>query len=168
MVLVMKTTDRPAIDTVVVIDASFMIGICARERDKHDQARTLLEEYQDSHCRLYAPGVMLTECCFVLCKKKRDGEIGAADHTLAVESLIMSMKGVSPTPCNESDLIRRADFFAEPYGCNFVNDSMYLALAEYLSLSGPTDLLTFDKKMHDRATNLAPAIRSRLLIAQQD
>ena len=95
---------------LVVIDADVLIGICAKEPDKHPIATAELATYAASGSKVYAPGVIVSEALFVLCKKLQKGDLNQADHDAAVRSLCVIMNVVSPPPNGDAALIAgRAD-----------------------------------------------------------
>jgi hypothetical protein len=82
----------------VTLDASFLIGYCAKEPTKFARAQTELTRYSNDGWAFFAPGVILAESLFVLCKKLQDGSLTPVEHTQAVQSLEMILKAVKPPP----------------------------------------------------------------------
>ena len=60
----------------VVIDANILISICSQE-PTHATAESALADYTPKNWAFYAPGAILTEVLFVLCKKRQSGLIDA-------------------------------------------------------------------------------------------
>lgn len=58
------TTKPPA----VVPDANVLIGICAKEKDKHQTAETAVEDRLNLGYEFFAPNVIISEVIFILCK----------------------------------------------------------------------------------------------------
>jgi hypothetical protein len=57
---------------------------------------------------LYAPGAILTEVLFILCKKLQDGLMTIAEHQTAIASFRDYMKRIRPSPQGEIGFIERA------------------------------------------------------------
>jgi len=60
-------------NNVVVIDASVMVAICAKEQNKQVTAKDALDDYVAKGRIFYAPGVIVSEVMYVLCLKLQDG-----------------------------------------------------------------------------------------------
>jgi len=60
-------------------------------------------------------------------------------------------------------LIARAEEIRGGYSCRRSADGLYIALAEELSQSVPTELLTFDEDLPKQAAKNAPAVKVNLL-----
>ncbi|MCA1622949.1 MAG: hypothetical protein LC768_12045 [Acidobacteria bacterium] len=73
------------------------------------------------------------------------------------------MTAVSPPENGEASLIKRAEEIRKSYGCSRASDSLYIALAEELTATRPTELLTFDKGFINQAAKNAPTVRINLL-----
>lgn len=68
----------------VVIDANVLVAICAKEPGVAT-AKAAFADYSAKNWVFYAPGAILTEVLFILCRKLQSGEIDAAKHKKAVE-----------------------------------------------------------------------------------
>ncbi len=55
----------------VVVDASVVIAICAKEADKLANAEAKIEDYARQGCEFFAPAVIVAECLYVLCRKSK-------------------------------------------------------------------------------------------------
>lgn len=73
------------------------------------------------------------------------------------------MQSVSPPPNGEASLILRADQIRGSYGCSRSADAPYIALAEELSRTYTTRLLTFDQGLPKQAAQNAPLVKVHLL-----
>jgi len=73
----------PTSARAVVIDANVLVAICAKEPGE-PTAKAALADYTAKNWAFYAPGAILTEVLFILCRKLHDGEIDAAKHEKAV------------------------------------------------------------------------------------
>jgi predicted nucleic acid-binding protein len=144
----------------VVIDASVVIAVCAKEADKLANAEAKLKEYSVSGCHFYAPGVLIAECLFVFCRKLNDGVFSSADHGAAVLAFTKMIALINPPPNGDSHLIKRAEQIRSSLGCSRSADGIYLALAEELSEASSTEVVTFDPGMQSQASasSLAPAV----------
>ena len=98
------TTTSPV---TVVIDASVVIALCAKEPDKFANAETKINEYAGTGCVFYAPGAVIAECLFVFCKKLSAGKITPAEHGSAVTNLITMMGQIQPPPTGDKALVKR-------------------------------------------------------------
>ncbi len=158
----MATT--PASNTgAVVLDANVLIAVCANEQDKAATAKTALADYAARGWRYFAPGVVISETLFVLCGKLQSGAITAAEHQIGIRSLIAYMSVTFPPPSGDAALIARAEQIRSGYGCSHSADGIYIALAEELSQSGATELLTFDADFPKQAARNAPTVKVNLL-----
>ena len=141
-----------------VVDACFIIGFCAKEVDKYSAAKAKLEEYANDGWQLFAPGVLVGEVLYVLCRKLQDGVIDSVGYNQAITTFIALMNGVCPPPFGDASLIRRAEQIRSGYGCARANDALYLALAEQLKSDRHTKLATFDAAMKNHAVANAPSV----------
>jgi len=158
----MATT--PASNTgAVVLDANVLIAVCAKEQDKAATAEAALADYAARGWRYFAPGVVISETLFVLCGKLQSGAITAAEHQIGIRSLIAYMSVTFPPPSGDAALIARAEQIRSGYGCSHSADGIYIALAEELSQSGATELLTFDADLPKQAARNAPTVKVNLL-----
>jgi predicted nucleic acid-binding protein len=108
-------------------------------------------------------GAILTEVLFVLCKKLQDGSLTEAEHEKAVETFNDYMQGIRPTPQGDIRFILRNEEIRKGYSCLHSADAFYIALAEDLAQSVPTEFLTFDKRVVNVAANNAPSVKVNLL-----
>jgi predicted nucleic acid-binding protein len=148
----------------LTIDANVLIALCAKERDKHAIADAELTRYAQAGYRFYAPGVVVAECLYVLCKKLEENRISPTDHATAVADLCTYMGMILPPPQGDRALLARADQIRTGYGCSRSSDSLYVALTEELSGAGPAELLTFDAGLQNQVRANAPSVVIRLLV----
>src|SRR5437899_2405239 len=116
----------------VVIDASFLVTLCARESDKFAQASAQMQSYAEDGFELFAPGIIVAETLFALCRKEQSGDLTAPDHNSAVLSLAAYMQAILPPPGSDRSLMIRANQIRGISGCSRSADSLYIALAEEL------------------------------------
>src|SRR5437762_477621 len=69
----------------VVVDANIAIAIAANETNGAQKASSELAAYSAAGCEFFAPGVLVSETLYVLCKKAEAGILSPADHTLAIQ-----------------------------------------------------------------------------------
>jgi len=135
----------------VVIDANVVIAICAKEADKLPAAEAQLRLYAGKGCQFFAPGVIVAECLFVFCRKLNDGVLSPADHGKALNNFITLMQSIHPPPSGDKSLIPRAEQIRAGLGCSRSADGIYLALADELSKTTSTEVITFDTSMPNQA-----------------
>ena len=157
----MATSTDP---TVAVLDASVAVALSAPEPGRDAAAQRLLDEYEAAGRTVYAPGVIVNESLYVLCKKLGRGELDATNHALAVGRLERLLAGVEPPPNGDRGLVAPTARLASGLTCNKTNDSIYLALAEQLANRGEeVEVVTFDAGLVRRADRL-PGVAGRLLV----
>ena len=154
-----KSSDPPC----VALDSNVLIAICAKESDKYAVAREELARYATEGYILYAPGVIIAEALFVLCKKLKDEILSAADHAAAVADLITFLEAIEPPPNGDRSLVARAEQIRAGYGCSRSADGIFIALAEALAAKGYAELITFDEGFQNQAKKHAPSVNVRLL-----
>jgi predicted nucleic acid-binding protein len=148
----------------LTIDANVLIALCSKEIDKYDIAHRELMHYAQSSYQFYAPGVIIAEALFVLCRKLSDQRLSASDHTAAVADLCTYMGMIFPPPNGERSLVSRAEQIRQGYGCSRSADGIYIALTEELAADGIAEILTFDGGMENQAKAHAPTVKVRLLV----
>jgi predicted nucleic acid-binding protein len=146
----------------VVIDANVLVAICAKEPGE-PTAKAAFADYTAKNWAFYAPGAILTEVLFILCRKLHDGEIDAAKHEKAVEEFNDYMSAILPSPQGDIGFILRNEEIRQGYSCLHSADAFYIALAEELAKSGSAELLTFDKRLVNVVATNAPAVKVNLL-----
>ena len=78
-------TAPPSSPPCLTIDSTVLIAICAKEAGRHPLAHAELTTYANQGYEFYAPGNVVAECLYVLCRKLRDdGTLSQADHAAAV------------------------------------------------------------------------------------
>ena len=93
----------------VAIDATLLIALCARELDKIAAAEREMERYAQEGYDFYAPGVILAESLFVLCRKLQDSILSALDHANAIDDLRDYMTIINSPPNGDGSLVARAE-----------------------------------------------------------
>lgn len=147
----------------LIIDANVFIALCAREKAKLAAAETALNEYAAKGWLFYAPGVIIAEVLYVLCGKQHSGELDPTAHQEAIDSFQDQMKAVLPPPRGDVALVGRAEEIRGGYSCRRSADGIYIALAEELTQTMMTELLTFDADLPKQAAHNAPMVKVNLL-----
>ena len=153
---------QPSNLQAIVIDANVLIAVCARERDRLAAAEAAINDYAAKGYLFYAPNVIVGEVLFVLCKKLQDGSLTRMDYDDAMESFAEQMRVILPLPSGEASLIARAKEIRSGYGCSRSSDSLYIALTEELTRSGPAEFLTFDGDTVNQIARNAPTLKVNL------
>ncbi len=146
----------------VVVDANVPLAIVASEPGEPN-ASAAITRYAGLNYTFYAPGAILAETLYVLCCKMQDGNLTPSEHAQAIADLDAFMQMVKSPPNGESRLLLRAETIRGAYSCRRSADGIYIALAEALSATLPTVLLTFDEDMAKQATKFAPTVSVELL-----
>ena len=147
----------------VVVDANTMIALCAQEPLRYATAKAEIETYAQGGSLFYAPNIIVGESLYALRRKLTDSALTATEHAQAVQSLWVRMTAILPPPNGEASLILRAEQICAGYGASRSADALYIALAEELSQTGPTFLLTFDRDLPKQAARNAPLVNVHLL-----
>lgn len=148
----------PPLPGAMVMDASVVIAICAKEAGREPVALAELSLYSSQGYEFYAPGVMVSEALYVLCGKEQGGTLTSSDYQQAILELESLAGGCLPPPGGEGALIVRSAEIRAGYGCSRSADSIYIALAEMLAQERPTVLLTFDQGLPNHAAANAPTV----------
>ncbi|MCW3094937.1 MAG: hypothetical protein JWL77_555 [Chthonomonadaceae bacterium] len=153
----------PSSAGALVLDANVVIAISSKETGRDALATAEITNYVNLGYQLYAPGVIVAETLFVLCGKKNSGSLSLADYATAVVTFERVMASVLPPPNGDVSLIQRAEQIGNGYGCSRSADGIYIALAEELTATGPTELLTFDQGCPNQAAANAPTVTVKVL-----
>lgn len=152
-------TVPPSKPPCLTIDSSVLIAICAKEVGRHTLAHAELTAYATQGYEFYAPGYILGECLYVLCRKlESDGTLTPTEHAAAVADLSTYMSVILPPPNGEASLVIRAEQIRSGYGCSRSADGIFLALAEDLATTRTCKLLTFDTGFTNQANTNAPTV----------
>src|SRR5579862_3858606 len=135
----------------VVVDTNLCVAVAAKETDKQSQASARLAHYTALGYEFFAPGVLVSETLYVLCKKLEVGTLTPATHAQAIADFHTFLSFIQPPPNGEIALVLRAEAIRGSYTCRRSADGLYIALAEELSVTRPTVLLTFDEDMAKQA-----------------
>jgi predicted nucleic acid-binding protein len=146
-----------------VVDASFVVGLCAKEANKHATAKAKLAQCAVDGAELFAPGLLVNEVMYALCNQRQSNVLGHQEYVLAMQSFIALMRNINPPPLGDASLITRADQILNSMGCSHTADSFYLALAEQLQASRTTTVVTFDEGMDAHAKATAATVQVELL-----
>lgn len=159
----MATTPPSSLPGAVVIDASIAVALAAKESRTEPVALAELRACSSRGDEFFAPGAIVAETLYVLCRKHQTGLLSAVDYAQAVTDFENFMSGLLSPPHGENTLIQRAYAIGAGYTCRHSADGIYIALAEQLTLMRPTILLTFDQDMPKQATRNAPAVQVYVL-----
>jgi predicted nucleic acid-binding protein len=99
----------------------------------------------------------------VLCGKLQDGSLTVTEYTQAIQDFHLFMRLIKSPPDGEGALVLRAEEMRGTYTCRWSADGIYIALAEALSDTHSTVLLTFDEDMSKQAARNAPRVHLHLL-----
>ena len=100
---------------------------------------------------------------FILCQKLADGSITKLEYEKAVKAFKYYLGFISLSPNGEASLLDRAIEIRDGYGCSRSSDGLYIALAEELSTTYDTEIVTFDKGFINQAAKNAPTVKVNLL-----
>jgi predicted nucleic acid-binding protein len=153
-----------SISGAVVVDANILVAISSKETATLSKAQTALSDYAKLGYRLYAPDVVVGETLFALCQKLQNGFLLGPAHAAAIVSLDALLKLLTPPPDGDTSLMLRAEQIRNGYGCSHSAEGLYIALAEQLSQSQPTTLLTLDVGLSKQATQNAPTVTVDLIV----
>ncbi|MDQ3009981.1 MAG: type II toxin-antitoxin system VapC family toxin [Acidobacteriota bacterium] len=153
---------QPNKNGALVIDSNVLISICSKEVS-YPTAKQFLAEYSARNWVFYAPGVIVSEVLFVLCRKLSDGSLTVASYDEGIEMLKDQLAAILPPPRGDAFLVQRAREIQTGYSCLHSADCLYVALAEELAVSGAAELVTFDKRVVNVAVNNAPTVNVTLL-----
>jgi predicted nucleic acid-binding protein len=156
--------NQPSSPGAVVVDANVLVSICSKE-PTHLMAENALADYAANNWTFYAPGVIVGEVLFVLCRKLENGLLTEAAHGKAIEIFQDHMSVILPPPGGEAPLISRAEEVRSGYGCSRSADGLYVALTEELMKTGAAEFLTFDKDVVNQIGKNAPTVKVNLLPA---
>lgn len=147
----------------VVLDANIAIALSAHEPGRDFIVSAELAHYAHLGYSLFAPGVLISETLYILCGKRNGGSLTPTDYATALATFRRTMRTVLPPPNGDSVLIERAEQISSGYGCSRSADGIYIALAEELTQTRPTVLLTFDKELQKQANKQAPSVVVQVL-----
>jgi predicted nucleic acid-binding protein len=147
----------------VVIDASIAVAVSAKEVDKVQTASATVEHYHKEQCLFFAPGAIVSESLYVLCKQLEKGRLSERVHSLAIDNLAEFLAPILSSTQGDKSLVRRAEEIRGIYSCRRTTDGIYIALAEQLAATYETVLLTFDEGMVNQAAQCAPTVKVHLL-----
>lgn len=155
----MTPTSNP---NAVVVDANILISICSKEQLTYPIADLAFKAYANNGWEFFAPSVIIAEGMFALCNKLQAGVLTQTEYDRAIDFYLDYMQFIQ-TPNDESALMKRAVEIRGTYGCSRSSDGLYIALAEDLSQSRITEILTFDQGFANQIKNNAPGINLNLL-----
>jgi predicted nucleic acid-binding protein len=105
---------------LLVVDASAAVSISAREVGNYQVALARMQRYERDGRIAHAPGVIVSECLFALCRKLETGSLAAARHTITIRRLRHVLAALLPPPQGDASLAVRAEEIrrgnAEPGG----------------------------------------------------
>lgn len=147
----------------VVPDANILISLCSKEQLTFQIAEQAFDDYVQNGWEFFAPNIIVAEVQYVLCQKLSKGILTQNEHEEAIEFFENYMSAILPPENGEVSLIKRAEEIRETYGCSRSADSLFIALAEELSQTRTTELLTFDKGFINQTVKNAPTVQINLL-----
>ena len=147
----------------VVLDANTAVSIAAKEAATEAIALAAIAQYTTDGCLFYAPGVIVSEVLYALCQQEQNGVLTQAEYEQSVLDFQTLMASVLPPLNGEASLIVRAAEIRASYGCSRSADAIYIALAEELSQTYTTRLLTFDRDLPKQVRRNAPTVSVHLL-----
>ncbi|MBO0721850.1 MAG: type II toxin-antitoxin system VapC family toxin [Blastocatellia bacterium] len=153
---------QPINPGAVVVDSNILVSISSKETTIFT-AQKALADYTAKNWSFYAPGVVVAESLFVLCRKLSDGILTPADYDKAIEVLKKHLGVILQPPSGDTALTQRAKEIQNGYSCLHSADCLYLALTEELAKSRPAEFLTFDKRVVNVAAKNAPSVKVNLL-----
>jgi predicted nucleic acid-binding protein len=156
--------NQPNSPGAVVVDSNVLISICSKETS-HPTVEQALADYATKKWVFYAPGVIVAEVLFVLCRKLSDGSLTAVAYDEAIEMLKDHLAVILPPPRGDAALVQRAREIQTGYSCLHSADCLYVALTEELAASGAAEFVTFDKRVVNVAAKNAPTVKVNLLPA---
>ena len=146
----------------IVVDANIIISIAANELTE-PRASAEVARYSALGYEFFVPGVIVSETLYVLCGKLRDGTLSMTGHALAVRKADAFLKRASPPPSGDAALLTRSEYIRGNYSCRHTSDGIYIALAEELSQTRPTVILTFDQDLRNQAMRNAATVTVQVL-----
>src|SRR4051794_22821472 len=97
-------TIPPSKPPAVVIDANVVIAICAKEAGTYLAALAQMRQYVQDGWEVYAPGVMVAEALFGLCRQQQNGIVSSSQHQRAIQRLLISLTAIQPPPNGDAAL----------------------------------------------------------------
>lgn len=159
----MTTTPPSSLPPAIVLDASVVVSVTAREATTEAKANAEIARYLASGYVFFAPGLLVAETLYVLCGKLAQADLTAAEHARALLDFQSLLSFVLPPPNGDFSLMLRAEAIRGSYTCRRSADGIYIALAEELALTRQTTLLTLDIDMPKQARNQAPAVKVQVI-----
>lgn len=150
----MSLTNNP---DVVVIDASVMVSIAAKEAATYEAVKAALDYYTENGSGFFAPNVAVSEVIYAFCKKQNAGDLTELQHSNAIKSFLDLIRNIS-MPADDTTLLIPAIEILKTYGCSHSSDSLYIALAKSLAEDGTVELFTLDQGMKKQAAKNAPSV----------
>lgn len=161
--MVPRMASSLAMRGAVVVDANVAIAIACKETGRAVVATQFLSQQLRAGYRLFAPGAIVVETLFVLCRKQASGVLSPSDYAAAVNRFDRFVQRVLPPPSGDNSLVLRGEQIVATYGCSRSADGIYIALAEALSVQYPTVLAIFDADMPKQAAKNAASVTIRVL-----
>ncbi len=154
------TTQQPSL--YAVLDSSFLVGYCAREKNKRNITDRVLLEYETEGRELYIPGIAAGEVIYTIARKHKDKELTDEEYDDAITLFELLSESLNQPLCGDTALIRRTAEIRKGYGEGKTYDSLFVALAENMLSIGTIELATFDKRMVNLAKAKSPGVNVRL------
>ena len=146
-----------------MIDANVAVAVVSNQAGRETTATNALTNYASQGYEWFAPGAIVTEVLYALCQTHQAGLLTAVELQDAIRKFEVLMESILRPPDGESALVGRAFQIGYSYGCSRSADAVYIALAETLSQTRPTVLLTFDQGLPNQASKNAPTVIVQVL-----
>lgn len=145
-----------------ILDANLATSVSAKEVATEVKAKSTLAQYTNRGYVFFAPGVIVSETLYALRSQLTNALLTPAEFQQAILDFESLMRNVEP-PSGDASLIRRAEQICTGYGASRSAAAIYIALAEELSQTYTTRLLTFDRDLPKQARRNAPSVMVHLL-----
>jgi predicted nucleic acid-binding protein len=157
-------TGAPSNPPCVIIDSNILIAICCKEAGRHALAHAELVSYASRGYEFFAPGCIVSECLYVLAEKlDRHRTLTPGEHAAALSDLCSYMTMLLPLPGSDFSLTARSEQIRSGYGASRSADGIFIAMAEELTATRATEILTFDTGLPRQASRNAPTVSVRVL-----
>ena len=148
----------------VVVGANTAVAIAAKEAGTVVMAKAAITQYVNNGYSYFAPGVIVSEALYALRNQLTNALLTASELNQSVSDFEALMTNVLPPPNGDASLILRADQISVGYGASCSANALYIALADELSQTYPTYLLTFARDLTKQGAQNAPSVAVHLLL----
>src|SRR5258708_2095394 len=120
----MTTIPSSSLAGAVVVDANVSIAVTAKEAVKEPRATARLAHYTALGYEFFAPGVLVSETLYVLCKKLETSSLTPTTQAQAIADLHTFLAFIEPPPNGEIALVLRAEAIRGSYSCRRSADGL--------------------------------------------